>query len=205
MKKLQGSKIRSLLIALMMGALVLVGCEQDTPLQANNNSLPEQPTAISASGKTLRFLGFTEKSHNALNKKKRSEKQIQKSKGGDITLEDKGAEREVKFKLKIPKNSIDFDKTVSMEYDDQNFEGFADLVFGPHGTQFSTPALLDLEVKGLDLNGVDFDKIKIYYVNDNGQWEEMVAKKIEVKVKEGKVKIEKAELPHFSRYALAAD
>jgi hypothetical protein len=202
--KMKSSKKLILLLLALFG-LALVGCEQDTPLQAiDNNSSPE-PTAVSASGKTIHFLGFAEKNKNTLNKKKKTEEYIQKDKGGDIKLDDKTTIREVKFHLKIPKNSIDFGKLVSMEYDDQNFEGFADLVFGPHGTQFSSPALLDFEVKGLDLTGVNPEDVKLFYVNENGQWEEMVAKKIEVKVQDGKVKIDDAELPHFSRYALAAD
>jgi hypothetical protein len=44
------------------------------------------------------------------------------------------------------------------------------------------------------------DKLWLYY-DDNGTWVKMAAKKVEFNLKEGKLKCDDGELPHFSRYA----
>ena len=195
--------IKQITFALLAAfSLTFTGCEQDSPLTASdesNNLI--RPTAVAANGKTIQFLSVGEQGSNSLNKTTTGQKYVNKSQGGNISVAASG----VSFYLRIPQNSIDISKTVTMTYDDQNFQGFTDLVFGPHGTQFSSPALLDAKITGLNLKGVNPDKVKFYYVNDNGQWEEMVVQSIAVYPAYGAVKIAGAELPHFSRYAVASE
>ena len=183
-------------------SLNFVGCEKDSPLTATEESDNiSRPTAVAANGKTIQFLSVGEQGSNSLNKTTTGQKYVDKSQGGSISVAAPG----VSFYLRIPENSIDISKTVTMTYDDKNFQGITDLVFGPHGTHFSTPALLYAKITGLNLKGVNPDKVKFYYVNDNGQWEEMVVQSIAVYPAHGAVKIEGAELPHFSRYAVASE
>ena len=80
-----------------------------------------------------------------------------------------------------------------------------DFVFGESGTTFSTPALLDLAVYGVDLSGVNPESVNIYYVNPNGQWEVMPSEQVTVNVEAGYIYILNAEISHFSRYALSND
>ena len=105
--------------------------------------------------------------------------------------------------LNIPSYSIVEDTDISMSTDDVYLMGDVYLTFGPHGTKFNPPALLDLKVSGLDLSGIDPDLVNIYYDNqETGVWELMPSKKIIVDVEAGYIEVENAQFPHFSRYAI---
>ena len=204
MKTLQGRfKVFTLLAVLLV---ILVGCNQETPVSAlNDNPVPERATAISASGKTIQFLAFADTRAATLSKSTTVQKYISRPNGGYLYLYQNHGGIEAEFRLDVLPGAIDFSKTISMTFDDENYEGFTDIVFGPHGTQFSIPALLDVNVQGLDLTGINPNNVKLYYVNDNGLWEEMVAASIMVNVNDNNVEIIDAQLPHFSRYAIGAD
>ncbi len=113
----------------------------------------------------------------------------------------------VKVKFKVMPASITEDLEITISTDDEELAGNIFLTFGPHGTDFNPPAILDIEVSGLDLSGWSHGKnhgINIFYVND-GDWEVMKTEKITIKKNEGYLKIKGAELPHFSRYAIGAE
>jgi hypothetical protein len=89
----------------------------------------------------------------------------------------------------------------TMSLDDQVLRSNVDLTFGPHGSTFLQPALLDADVSGIDLSALSpKDRVYLYYI-DNGNWIRMDAKKIDVNVKKGQLKCQDGELPHFSAYA----
>lgn len=113
----------------------------------------------------------------------------------------------VKIKFEVMPASITEDLEITISTDDEELAGNIFLTFGPHGTDFNPPAILDIEVSGLDLSGWSADKnhgINIFYINE-GDWEVMKSEKITVKKNEGYLKIKGAELPHFSRYAIGAE
>ncbi len=113
----------------------------------------------------------------------------------------------VKIKFEVMPASITEDLEISISTDDEELAGNIFLTFGPHGTDFNPPAILDIEVSGLDLSGWSDHKnhgINIFYVND-GDWEVMKSEKITIKKNEGYLKIKGAELPHFSRYAIGSE
>ena len=199
------SKILTLTLLTALG-LFLNGCQQDSTVSGPVEDVTvDRATAVAASGKTIRFLGFGENVNQQFDKSTTKTKYIPKGQGGEFSLSQENNGLHVEFKLKVFPQTIDFTKTISMTFDDQNYEGFTDLVFGPHGTQFSSPAHLNMQAEGLDLSDVDPNNVTLYYVNDNGVWEEMVVESILIDVDDGKVKIKNAQIPHFSRYALAED
>ncbi len=109
----------------------------------------------------------------------------------------------VHMKLKVHKNSLPGDTEICMSVDDEQFLADLDIVFGPHGTDFSEPADLDISVDGLDLSGDDASSIDIYYYDETiNDWLKMDSKSVSVDTDKGKIKVQQAELPHFSRYAL---
>jgi hypothetical protein len=193
---------KTLGIALAAIAITFSGCDQQNNVIAPDSSAQnERPTAVAADGKTIHFIGFNENHQRSLNKVTTVEKMITKKRGGMLELSTVDAY----FSLEVPSKSIDDDKIVSMTYDDQNFQGFTDIVFGPHGTQFSKPALLNVSLQNMDLTGMDPNKVGLYYVNDNGQWEKMVVESITVEPVTGTVIVLNAQIPHFSRYAVASE
>ena len=113
----------------------------------------------------------------------------------------------VKIKFKVMPASVTEDLEITISTDDEELAGNIFLAFGPHGTDFNPPAILSIEVSGLDLSGWSNDRthgINIFYIND-GDWEVMKSEKITIKKNEGYLKIKGAELPHFSRYAIGAE
>ena len=193
---------KTLGIALAALAITFSGCDQQNNVIAPDSSAQkERPTAVAADGKTIQFIGFNENHRSSLNKVYTVEEYVTKKRGGKLEI----STIDAYFSLDIPSKSIDFDKVVSMTYDDQNFLGFTDVVFGPHGTQFSKPALLNVSLQNMDLTGINPNKVSLYYVNDNGQWEKMVVESITVEPVTGTVIVLNAQIPHFSRYAVASE
>ncbi len=132
--------------------------------------------------------------------------------GGELILEYKGIENPqdnngnlyVKSTFKVFSETISEDADLVLTLFDNLTAGDVDVTFQPHGIVFSQPALLNIEVKDADLSSVDENTIGLYYVNqETGQWESMQTYDITVKKDEGYLKIIDAEIPHFSRYAVA--
>ncbi len=99
--------------------------------------------------------------------------------------------------------TISQDAELVLSLDDQILLGNVDVTFTPHGITFSSPALLNIEASGLDLANIP-SKIGCYYDNpDTGQWEKMETGDVIIKQDEGYIKIIDAQIPHFSRYAVA--
>ena len=77
------------------------------------------------------------------------------------------------------------------------------LVFGPHGTIFDPPATFVLRVTGLDFTSFDNSgELGFYYYREDTDLWELQEASISVDEAEGKIHV-RAELHHFSRYAVA--
>ncbi len=108
--------------------------------------------------------------------------------------------------LEILPNAIEQDTEIEISLETTELVGGVAVTFQPHGTIFTTPAILNVEARGVDFSGIDPGAINIYYDNqETGQWEAMLRDDIIVDVNAGTIKVINALLPHFSRYALAAD
>ena len=57
-----------------------------------------------------------------------------------------------------------------------------------------------LTYKGIDLTGVDPETVKFCYIASDGSIVEAENSGIEVHIEDGKIKVKKALIPHFSRY-----
>ena len=126
---------------------------------------------------------------------------INGEKGGDIKLDGKyklpdGRKIEYKSKLKFPKGAFEGEKEITNTL----YTKFAEAIFEPHVPSFNLPAEYDLELEGLDLFGVNPANVMFVYQNPNGDLEVVECEKMEVDIEKGKLKIEGALLPHFSRF-----
>jgi hypothetical protein len=122
-----------------------------------------------------------------------------------ILIDNETVDMDLKVELKIKKKTIDRDSAdVSMALDSDQFLSDLDVLFGPHGLNFSEPAELKIHVKHIDLRKLGSTDLFVYYYNEvSCAWEKMEVKKIHIKKeKDGEIRVEKAKLPHFSRYAL---
>jgi hypothetical protein len=188
------SLILATLTVFAMG-LLFNGCSTENPVAVST----DQPVAA----KNITFVSLVDVGSNSLAKVVSAQKWISKSNGGTLHMHytaTSGYPRpEVVVDLKVPAWSIDYSKTISVTFDDA---AGAELVFGPHGTQYGTPALLTVECKNFNLSGIDPNSLKFYYVNESGQWIEHPVHEIFVDVNAGVLRVVDAQIPHFSRYAI---
>ncbi|MFQ5754362.1 MAG: hypothetical protein ACE5HI_20470, partial [bacterium] len=178
-------------------ALNFNACSKQSPLQADLEKVEPQNQF------RILPLGFT---NNSLQKVTTVSKWITVQNGGFLTLQHTGNGISVNSALYILPGTISQDAEVSLSLDDEQFIGSLDLVFEPHGITFSQPALLTIVASGLDLSGYDPTKLDIYYYDeDTGAWEKMQRDAFIAEPYTGSVIVQNARLPHFSRYAIAAE
>lgn len=198
MKRTLRTATLSILSGLLLGAIILIGGCADNQ--------PTTPEETASNQETLNFVKWGDGSLS-LNKIISDSKWVTRRNGGTLSLQYQLAgNRNVRVvvTLNIPPQSISRDAEVSMSLDDQYLVGNIDLTFSPHGVTFSKAAMLNIEAYGLDLSEIDPEKIDVYYFNqESGRWERMQSRQVIVDTSRGFVNIVLAELPHFSRYAVA--
>jgi hypothetical protein len=187
------------------GVVNFSGCSKHISPIGPDESLQKEQIKFLPLGKFL----------NSLAKTIKKATWIKKEKGGEIKLEhefdnDEDGEVKVKINFKVEKNTLSHDAYIGLSIDEQMFIGNLDVEFTPHGIVFSNPAKLNIEIemKDVDLSGMNLDKLDIYYDNkDSGEWEKMKSEKIEIKYDDNKlkIKVKNALIPHFSRYAVGSE
>ena len=180
------------------------GCTKKSPLTPEVNRTSSQSE--------LHFISLGQKSPSLskiTNVLMQATEYVTYKDGGELIIDYQGDEDEdadvlVKTTFKVFSETISQDAGLVLRMTDALLSGEVDVSFQPHGITFSVPALLNIEATNIDLSGVNPNNIGIYYVNeDTGEWEEMQTYDIIVKKTEGYLKIVDAEIPHFSRYAVA--
>ena len=98
--------------------------------------------------------------------------------------------------LNFASGTLDQDVKINMSWDLKN--GKFEVEFGPEGLNFNSPVTLKMFYKLALLEGVDEEKIKLFYYNDEKDIWEVVGGLADVASK-----LFTCEINHFSRYALA--
>ena len=183
---------------MVLAGLFFTACSEESsftsPMNIDNQ---EQITAASAQPNWVQLPKSTK---NTLSKKISAGKLITPDKEDKITIRadwEGGNHGQVKINatIQFKKGTVKEDTYITMELNSQT----GVVTFQPH-MMFNTNAIYTVEFEGIDLDGVDEDNIDFVYLNPNGDYEYMDANKIKVDVSQGKMKINKAKLPHFSRY-----
>jgi len=170
-------------IAVLTMVLALTGCQKENPLESGSDQITRLTTQLT----------FLHPENTQLNKVLSIQKQISAAKGGEIDLKnDLGSTCSLYF----PPNALDQDTLISVQWNTQGF--ISEL--GPHGLIFNRPVTIKLSYKDAVLTGVNEDRLRIWYYNDNtGVWE-LIGGTVDKKLK-----TVKALINHFSIYALAAE
>lgn len=207
MKNIQG-RIITVILTLFLASLAFMGCDQTSPLAANDLNEP------SASPKNeLKFITWGDKSQS-LNKIIEKTGWISKSWGGFLMLTSNysfwGSSQtdpnlpKISVTFYVKPGSVSESVEISMSMDDQIVGGNIDMKFGPSGTVFSPAAYLTISAENVDLAGVNPATLNIFYVNSQtGEWEPIPSDGVTVDLAAGKILVKNARIPHFSRYALA--
>ncbi len=102
--------------------------------------------------------------------------------------------------LTVLPHSVQDTTELSLIMDKKSF----DMEFGPAGTVFSKPALLNIIAVNLNLKKVNLETLAIYYHNtETGQWQKIDSGDVILDTEHGFLRIRDAQIPHFSRYAVA--
>ena len=102
--------------------------------------------------------------------------------------------------LTVLPHSVKDTTELSLIMDKKSF----DMEFGPGGTVFANPALLNIIAVNLNLKKVNLETLGIYYDNpETGQWQKIASENVVVDEEHGFLRIRNAQIPHFSRYAVA--
>lgn len=109
----------------------------------------------------------------------------------------------VTVSLNVLPNALSKDQSLTMSFDGEYMMTDVDLTFGPHGTQFLKPALLNVKAVGLDLSALPSNTTlgKLWYFNETtNTWEPIKSDAVLINVKFGTLICINGYLPHFSRY-----
>lgn len=106
--------------------------------------------------------------------------------------------------FKVLPHTINESALLKLQLDESLLSGDVGVEFTPHGIVFSSPALLNIEVRNADLSQIDPERLGLYYTStESGEWEKMTVEEIIIDQENGYLKVVNAQIPHFSRYALA--
>ena len=195
MKALRNLMVPLIAFVLSAGlALNFVGCTNNSPITPEDKS-------------ELHFIPLGN-GNPSLNKIVKVSAWVTKEDGGELVLEFKAHKKkgvQVTLVLEVPPESISEDAELTLSIDDELLIVDVDITFGPSGITFSKPALLSVDAKWLDFSEIESRKeIGFYYYNpDTGEWERIEVKNIQVNLNNGKIMVDDAKIPHFSRYAVA--
>ncbi|MCH8954836.1 hypothetical protein IIA28_05880 [candidate division KSB1 bacterium] len=102
--------------------------------------------------------------------------------------------------LTVLPHSVKDTTELSLRMDKKSF----DMEFGPPGTVFANPALLNIIAVNLKLKKVNLETLGIYYDNpETGQWQKIASENVVVDKEHGFLRIRNTQITHFSRYACA--
>ncbi len=97
--------------------------------------------------------------------------------------------------LNFPKGAFDGERLITMTIDVD--AGRA--IFSPSGI-FNKAAQYDLKLEGLDLTNINPDAVDFVYENPDGTLEAIDNHDVVISIRDGRLHVKKAKLPHFSRF-----
>jgi len=101
----------------------------------------------------------------------------------------------VKSKLDFKEDAFEGIKNISQTLNTD----FAAMTFGP-SMQFNERVKVDLRIEGLDLSNVDPNTLDFVYIDSNGTTHFVDYDDLTMDVSKGRLDVDNAILPHFSRY-----
>ncbi|MFA4922876.1 MAG: hypothetical protein WC557_01640 [Ignavibacteriaceae bacterium] len=139
--------------------LFFSGCQKDNslmpPEQKNSSSIQKPVWVLAAEKQGLTLIALPQNSSPSLDKKNTVSVNIKHDESGVLSISDAytsagNNQVTVAASLSLSANSLSQNSTLSMSFEDE----YLSFEFGPSGTTFATPALLNVKVTGLDLSAL---------------------------------------------------
>ena len=180
-----------LAIAVLL-SLFVIGCSEQ-------NSVVEPKNVANGTSEPNWIVSF-ESSGLAVNTILTASELIDGKKGGDVQIRTSvpgGPKGEIKIdsRLTIHSGSFEGKMVISTSVDTENFL----TSFGPSYV-FNIPLEYTFMLQGLDLTGIDPDNVKFVYQAADGSIQQCEYSSVDVDLNKGKLKVNSAQIPHFSRY-----
>jgi len=185
MKKFKSSSFNAVMTALLAFLVFsFTACTQQSPLSPVKNQ--SEFTILQVGNGTV------------LNKLVSASQLVTTENGGKLEI----STDRVQLTLNVLPESVSEDALLTLDMETQAL----DMKFGPHGTTFETPAILNVKAQGVDFSNVSLSNINFYYYNPEiGHWQVMARDSVIVNQVDGTVELINGRLPHFSRYAIGAE
>jgi hypothetical protein len=182
--------MKKLLFAAALVSLFMFGCSQDIGVN--------QPVQSKSTHEIIKLPAFSSLSSEAVVSVSES---IDGSVGGAVYLNQTvpgGPFGQVVFngELDVPQGAYTGTQNIAITFDDETTAA----TYTPSPFYFDQPVTLTLELKGLDLTGVDPSTVQFVYIDPAGQIDHVQYSDIQVDIATGTLKVIGAELHHFSRY-----
>jgi hypothetical protein len=184
--------MKTLLFSFLFSTLLLIGCadKPTSPIESNNHS--------------YQLIKLPPKAGLSVENMISVDKTISGEHGGTIKIKESyvaqdGHTVKIDVKLEIKKNSFSGDDVnITMNVDDD----FAAVWFSPHMI-FNKPVELTVKFEGIGLNEIEsvIGEYDFIYINDTGIFEDVDHNGVIVQENNGTIRVNKAYLNHFSRYA----
>lgn len=189
-------KMRKLSYSAALILLLFAGCMQEGTITG--------PVNVTDNNQAKTIIMLPDKAEMSVEDVYSISRDINGTTGGDLHLvksyvASNGQTVNIDCQLTIPGNSLSFsdNRNISMEISNE-----AGVDFSPSMT-FDQPVILNYTVSGLDLNGINPNKVKFYYVDPDGNLSPTVNDGVSVNISTGTLTVVNAQLPHFSRWAYA--
>ena len=187
--------------------LFFFGCQKDNslvpPEQKDSNSMQKPAWVLAAEKQGITLIALPKSASPALAKAFFATSLITHDVNGVVAINDTYLSTanntvSVNANLSVLANSLAQDATLSMSFDDE----YLCFEFGPSGTTFATPAMLNVQVTGLDLSAFGTQTIgHLQYFNESqNEWTLVEADEVSIDVESGTFTCKNGKIPHFSRY-----
>lgn len=187
--------------------LFFSGCQKDNslvpPEQKDSNSMQKPAWVLAAEKQGITLIALPKSAFPALAKAFFATSLITHDVNGVVAINDTYLSTanntvSVDASLSVLANSLAQDATLSMSFDDE----YLCFEFGPSGTTFATPAMLNVHVTGLDLSafGTQTTGHLQYFNESQNEWTMVEADEVSIDVKSGTFTCKNGKIPHFSRY-----
>jgi len=184
--------------------LLFVGCQKENSLispDTSSVSMEKPAWQVAAERQGLKFIALPDGVLPSLEKRSSDSEYFRVDEFGKLSVEksyrfSSRKKVSVEASLSVYPGSLSQNTVLSMSCTDL----FLNFEFGPEGTNFAKPALLNVEVEGLDdalMNLLSTAHLK-YYDAANDEWVDVEAESITVK--DGKFVCKNGKIEHFSRY-----
>ncbi len=184
--------MKKLLMVIAIGTLFLFGCQDENSIVEPVKNEVQQQTQ-----QEKHWLTFSENQKNSIEEFYYLSKYINGYYGGGFYFYGTmSSDVYVEGQLYVPAGAYEGTKKMGVTLDSETVT--AD--FSPSPTTFDKPVLYSIEYSGVDLSGVNPNKVDFYYIDGNGKLVKAKYDDIVIDVENGFLGVYNAQLPHFSRY-----